>query len=209
MKILMINGVCGIRSTGRICTDLAAALEAKGYEVKIAYGRETVPERFQKYAVRIGSDLDVKVHGLRARLWDDAGWGSKRATLKFIEWVRQYDPDVIHLHNIHGYYINIEVLFRYLRTCGKKILWTLHDCWAFTGHAAYCEAAGCERWKHGCHDCPNRGEYPKSLTDNSRRNWEKKKRMLDRIPNMTIVTPSEWLAGLVRSSFLGQWSLAR
>ena len=124
MKVLMINVVCGIRSTGRICTDLATALEAQGHEVKIAYGRENVPEQFQKYAVRIGSDLDVKLHGLRARLADGAGFGSKRATEKFIEWVKEYDPDVIHLHNIHGYYINIEVLFSYLKTCGKKIIWT-------------------------------------------------------------------------------------
>ena len=109
MKVLMINVVCGIRSTGRICTDIAEALEASGNEVKIAYGRETVPENCQKYAVRIGSDLDVKLHGVRARLLDGCGWGSKKATEKFISWVREYDPDVIHLHNIHGYYINNHV----------------------------------------------------------------------------------------------------
>lgn len=99
MKVLMINVVCGIRSTGRICTDLAVALEAQGHEVKIAYGREDVPEQFQKYAVRIGNDLDVKLHGLKARLMDGAGFGSKRVTEKFIEWVKVYDPDVIHLHS--------------------------------------------------------------------------------------------------------------
>src|SRR5699024_4478813 len=108
MKILMINVVCGIRSTGRICTDLATALEAQGHEVKIAYGRENVPEQFRKYAVRVGSELDVKLHVAKARLTDSAGFGSKAATTKFIKWVKEYDPDVIHLHNIHGYYINIE-----------------------------------------------------------------------------------------------------
>lgn len=135
MKVLMINSVCGIRSTGRICTDLAGALEAQGHEVKIAYGREEVPEKFQKYAVRIGTDLDVKIHGVLARTLDGAGFGSKAVTRKFIQWVKEYNPDVIHLHNLHGYYINLEVLFDYLRTCGKKIIWTLHDCWAFTGHS--------------------------------------------------------------------------
>lgn len=201
----MINVVCGIRSTGRICTDLALALEAQGHEVKIAYGREEVPEKFKKYAVRIGTDLDVKLHGLRARLLDGCGWGSRGATEEFIEWVKEYNPDVIHLHNIHGYYINIEVLFKYLKKCGKKIIWTLHDCWAFTGHSAYCDVANCERWIIGCHDCPNVKEYPASFVDRSKENWDKKKALMDGIPNLTIVTPSEWLAGLVRKSFLAQY----
>jgi glycosyltransferase involved in cell wall biosynthesis len=205
MKVLMINVVCGIRSTGRICTDLATALEAKGHEVKIAYGRENVPEQFQKYAVRIGTDFDVKLHGVRARLIDGAGFGSKQATVKFIQWIKEYDPDVIHLHNIHGYYVNVEVLFDYLRSCGKKIIWTLHDCWAFTGHSAYCDAIQCEKWKSVCSKCPMIQEYPKSFLDRSERNWLKKKSVFTGIPNMTIVTPSQWLAGLVRESFLKEY----
>ena len=205
MKILMINVVCGIRSTGRICTDLATALETRGHEVKIAYGREEVPKAFQKYAIRIGTDVDVRLHGVKARLFDGCGFGSKRATEKFIEWVKEYDPDIIHLHNIHGYYINIEYLFNFLRTCGKKIIWTLHDCWAFTGHTAYCDAIGCDRWIKGCHHCPCLNEYPVSFVDRSKENWEKKKRIMDCVPNLTIVTPSEWLAGLVRKSFLAQY----
>ncbi len=205
MRILMINVVCGIRSTGRICTDLAAALEEQGHEVKIAYGREEVPEQFKKYAVRIGNDLDVKLHGLKARLFDGCGFGSKKATEKFIEWVKEFDPDVIHLHNLHGYYINIEVLFDYLRTCRKRIIWTLHDCWAFTGHAAFCETANCERWITGCYDCPKKNDYPVSLFDKSTENWKKKKNLMEGIPNLTIVTPSEWLANLVRNSFLAQY----
>ena len=202
MRILMINVVCGIRSTGRICTDLATALETQGHEVKIAYGRETVPDIFQKYAIRIGTEIDVKLHGVRARLFDGCGFGSRKATERFIEWVKEYDPDVIHLHNLHGYYINIKVLFNYLRTCGKKIIWTLHDCWAFTGHSAFCDAINCTRWVDGCHDCPNMKEYPASLVDRSKRNWIIKKELLKDIPNMTIVTPSEWLSGLVKKSIL-------
>ena len=207
MKVLMINVVCGIRSTGRICTDLATALEAQGHEVKIAYGREEVPKKFQKYAVRIGTDLDVKLHGLKARLNDGCGWGSKKSTKKFIEWVKTYNPDIIHLHNIHGYYINIEVLFNYLRTSGKRIIWTLHDCWAFTGHAAYCEAAGCERWITGCFNCPNIKEYPSSLLDHSKYNWINKKQLMNEIPNLLIITPSDWLAKLVKKSFLSRYEL--
>lgn len=201
----MINSVCGIRSTGRICTDLATVLEAQGHEVKIAYGRETVPQQFQKYALRIGNDYDVKLHGLKARLSDGAGFGSKNATVKFIQWVKEYDPDVIHLHNIHGYYVNVEILFDYLRTCGKKIIWTLHDCWAFTGHTAYCDAIQCERWKSGCYGCPQTKEYPKSLVDRSKTNWQRKKACFTGIKNMTLVTPSDWLARLVKESYLSEY----
>lgn len=203
----MINVVCGIRSTGRICTDLAAALEADGHEVKIAYGREIVPEQFAKYAVRIGTDFDVKMHALKARLADGAGFGSKHTTKAFVKWIKEYNPDVIHLHNLHGYYINIEILFDYLKTCQKKIIWTLHDCWSFTGHSAYCDAIGCEKWQSGCNKCPQIKEYPKSVIDNSKRNWEKKRKIFSNIPNMTIVTPSKWLAELVKKSFLGDYPI--
>ena len=204
----MINVVCGIRSTGRICTDLADALTEQGHTVKIAYGREEVPDKYKKYAYKIGTNLDVKLHGLKARLFDAAGFGSKKATIKFIEWVKKYDPDVIHLHNIHGYYINVEVLFDYLRTCGKKIIWTLHDCWAFTGHAAYCEAANCTRWKTACCNCPKRNDYPISFFDNSKRNWEKKRSIFTNIPNLQIVTPSKWLARLVKQSFICEYPVS-
>lgn len=207
MRVLMINVVCGIRSTGRICTDLATELEKQGHEVKIAYGREMVPEQFQKYAVKIGSDIDVKIHAIRARLFDGMGFGSGKATKKFIKWIEKYNPDVIHLHNIHGYYINIEILFNYLRTCDKKIIWTLHDCWAFTGHSAYCDAVQCERWMNGCYKCPQIKEYPKAIMDASQKNWKKKRNIFSSIPNMTIITPSNWLAGLVKKSFLSQYQV--
>ena len=200
----MINVVCGKGSTGRICSDIASALDEKGHEVKIAYGRETVPEQFQKYAVRIGSDLDVKLHGVKARLIDGMGDGSKRVTERFVEWIKEYDPDVIHLHNIHGYYINIEVLFNYLKICGKKIIWTLHDCWAFTGHCAYCQMDQCDKWKTGCFNCSvHKTEYPVSHFDRSKQNWIKKKELFTGIDNVIIVTPSKWLANKVSESYLG------
>ena len=205
MKVLMINVVCGIRSTGRICTKLAEMLERQGHEVKIAYGREDVPNEYQKYAIRIGSNFDVKLHGIKARLFDGCGFGSKKATEQFIAWVKQFDPDVIHLHNIHGYYINIKVLFDYLRTCGKRIIWTLHDCWAFTGHSAYCDAVGCTKWKNGCNNCPELRYYPRSFIDRSKDNWLKKKKIMSDIPNVVLVTPSNWLAGLVKQSFLSNY----
>lgn len=207
MKVLMINVVCGIRSTGRICTDLAKELEKQGHEVKIAYGREMVPEQFQKYAVKIGTDIDIKLHGIKARLLDGMGFGSKNVTKKFIQWVEEYDPDVIHLHNIHGYYINIEILFQYLKKCGKKIIWTLHDCWAFTGHSAYCDVVQCDRWIEGCYDCPQMREYPRALIDMSQKNWRRKKTIFSDVPDMTIITPSNWLARLVKKSFLSKYQV--
>lgn len=208
MKILMINSVCGIRSTGRICTDIADEMTKQGHQVKIAYGRESVPEKYQKYAVRIGSDLNVKIDALTTRLFDDAGFNSITATRKFLNWVNEYDPDVIHLHNLHGYYINVPMLFEYLSKSNKKVIWTLHDCWAFTGHCAYFTYAKCMRWKTGCHDCPQKTDYPSTfLMDRSELNWKQKRRMFTSIKNMTIVTPSKWLARLVNQSYLKKYSV--
>lgn len=206
MKILMINVVCGIRSTGRICTDLASELEKYGHEVKIAYGREHVPEQYAKYAIRIGTDKDVKLHVVKSRVFDASGLASTHATKKFIEWVKKYDPDVIHLHNVHGYYIDIRVLFEYLRMCGKKIIWTLHDCWSFTGHCAYFDYVNCEKWKTGCCDCGQKTEYPARIgPDRSSRNYSIKKHLFTKIPNLTLVTPSEWLANLLKESILREY----
>lgn len=201
----MINSVCGIRSTGRICTDLALALEEMGHEVRIAYGREQVPDPHSRLAVQIGSERGVKLHGFKARVFDASGFGSRFATARFLDWVREYDPDVIHLHNVHGYYLHVGLLFDYLRTCGKRILWTLHDCWAFTGHAAYCEQANCEKWKTGCSHCPKDWDYPKSLSDHARRNYARKKALFTGIPNLELVTPSQWLADLCAESFLKEY----
>lgn len=204
MKVLMINSVCGIRSTGRICTDIAEVLQANGHECRIAYGREQVPEKYKDIAVRIGTDLDVKLHGIQTRLLDRHGFGSKAATKRFIRWVREYDPDVIHLHNIHGYYIHIGVLFNYLKTCGKKIVWTFHDCWPFTGHCTYFSWSGCDQWKNGgCAACKRLRSYPCSvLLNRAKDNFLKKMALFKDLPNLTIVTPSAWLATLVHDSFL-------
>ncbi len=208
MNVLLVNSVCGIRSTGRICTDLAQELEAQGHTVKIAYGRvEEVPEQFQKYAVRIGNNLDLNLHAIRTRLLDDHGFGSKRATREFLKWADTYDPDLLWLHNIHGYYINIELLFQWIKTRPQmKVNWTLHDCWAFTGHCTYFTAAKCEKWRTGCRDCPQKSHYPASLLrDRSRRNYLQKKAIFAGVKDMTLITPSKWLADLVKQSFLKEY----
>ena len=206
MKILMINSVCGIRSTGKICADLADELTKQGHTVKIAYGRETVPEQYKKYAVRIGSDLGIRLDALSTRIFDNAGFNSKAATKQFLNWVKEYDPDLIHLHNLHGYYINLPMLFDYLSKANKKVIWTLHDCWAFTGHCAYFTYAKCEKWKTGCCDCIQKKDYPTSiLTDRSELNWKQKRQMFTSVKKLTIVTPSKWLADLVEQSYLKRY----
>lgn len=207
MKILQINTVCGIRSTGRICTDIADVLEEKQYECKIAFGREAVPSQYEKYAVRIGNRINTYLDVLTTRIFDNAGFNSKGATKIFINWVKEYDPDVIHLHNLHGYYINIELLFDYLKTSGKPVIWTLHDCWSFTGHCTHFDYIGCEKWKtEGCSNCPLKKQYPKAIVfENSKNNYEKKKRIFTGVPEMTIVTPSKWLGDLVKQSFLKEY----
>ncbi len=204
MRVLMINVVCGIRSTGRICTDLAAEMEAEGHEVKIAYGRETVPEQYRKYAVRIGNNLNVDIHGVKSRLLDKHGLGSKHATKKFIKWADGYDPDLLWLHNIHGYYINYELLFKWIKSRpDMQVKWTLHDCWAFTGHCSYFTMANCDRWKTECNNCPQTKRYPASLfADNSKNNYSRKHNSFTGVRNMTLITPSKWLADLVKQSFL-------
>lgn len=208
MKVLIINSVCGIRSTGRICTDLAEVLESQGHECKIAYGRETVPEKYQKYAVRIGGELGVRIDGVKTRLLDNAGFNSRCATKRFLKWVREYDPDIIHLHNIHGYYINVELLFNFLKDFGKPVVWTLHDCWAYTGHCAYYSMAQCNKWQTECDKCNRKKSYPQSLfLSRAKRNFEKKKALFTSLPDLTLITPSEWLAGEVRKSFLGKYQV--
>ena len=207
MKVLMINVVCGIRSTGRICTDLATILEEQGHEVKIAYGREFVPEQFQKYAIRIGTDLDVKLHAIKARLFDGAGFGSKRATLDFIAWVEQYNPDIIHLHNLHGYYVNVEILFEYLRNKRKKVIWTMHDCWGYTGHCTHYSFYGCEKWKYICRGKCNKYSYPKTIgISNCKKNYLRKKSAFSNI-DMRLVVPSQWLKDEIEQSFLGDYEI--
>lgn len=206
MKILQINSVCGVGSTGRIATDLYKVIEEAGHECVIAYGRGTAPEGIK--TIKIGTDFDNYVHVAKTRIFDKHGFGSTRATKDFIKKVEEYDPDVIHIHNIHGYYINIETLFQYLKRANKKVVWTLHDCWAFTGHCSHFDYIGCNDWKIGCSKCEQKREYPTSkFWDNSKYNYQKKKDLFTSVENMVIVTPSKWLSNLVKESFLGRYEV--
>ena len=202
MKYLFINSVAGFGSTGRIAAETCRELMKEGHSCVLAFGREKANcDDIQ--TVQIGSKLDYQLHGVRSRLLDDHGFGSKSATKAFLTWVRAYDPDVIWLHNIHGYYIHIGLLFDYLKESGKKVIWTLHDCWSFTGHCAYFDFVRCDKWKTGCHDCPQKGSYPASLLrDNSRANFEAKRQLFTGLKDLTLIVPSHWLEKRVKQSFL-------
>ena len=205
MKFLFINSVAGIGSTGRIVAEICRSLQQQGHQCVIAYGRDKA-NCDDIETVCIGSPLDYKIHGVLNRITDRHGFYSRKATGKFLNWVREYDPDVVWLHNIHGYYLHLGLLFGYLKESGKSIKWTLHDCWAFTGHCAYFDFAGCEKWKTGCHDCPQKKEYPATmLLDNSRRNYEDKKRLFTGLADVQLYVPSQWLADRVKQSFLGRY----
>nr|WP_315023602.1 glycosyltransferase [uncultured Aminipila sp.] len=203
MKILQINSVYGVGSTGRIVKDIETKIAEYGHTSFVCYGRGNTKKDGNLY--RIGTDFDNKLHGLMTRAFDCHGLFSTRATKNLIEVISRINPDVIHLHNIHGYYINIRVLFDFLRDFKKPIVWTLHDCWAFTGHCAYFDYVNCDKWMYGCNKCPQKREYPSSLgLDRSWHNYLLKKKYFSNIDNLTIVTPSEWLSGLVYKSFLNQ-----
>ena len=205
MRVLLINSVCGTGSTGRICADIAREYENNGDEVRIAFGRSfSVPERYLKFAVPVGSPLSVKINALKSRFFDNEGLNAKNATKKFLKWADEYDPDLLWLHNLHGYYINYELLFKWIKSRPRmKVKWTLHDCWAFTGHCTYFSAAGCDEWTTRCIKCPQRNQYPKSLfLDNCKRNFDRKKSAFCGVEDMTLITPSKWLADLVKKSFL-------
>lgn len=204
MKYLFINVVAGVGSTGRIVAEKARELEAQGHTCRIAYGREAGNcQGIQTMA--IGTAQAYRLHALRHRIFGTGGFGSAAATRAFLKEVQAYDPDVLWLHNLHGYYLHVGLLFDYLRDSGKQILWTLHDCWAFTGNCPYFSFIGCNRWKTGCGHCPQRHLYPKALLDATGANYRKKRRLFTGIPNLSLEVPSQWLMDLVKESFLKEY----
>ncbi len=209
MKVLIINSVYRVLSTGRLCADIAAELERRGHECVIAHGRgPAIPPSARKHTYRIGSRRDILAHALRARATDRAGFYSRKATERLIEWIRVYDPDVVHLHTLHGYYLHVGALFEYLKESGKPVVWTLHDCWPMTGHCATLPVAGCDRRKTGCFSCPQRTDYPATYgPDRSAENYARKKALFTGLPNAVVVSPSAWLAGIARESFLKDYEI--
>ena len=202
MKILLqINSVVNSGSTGRIAEEIGQTAIAAGWESYIAYGRNERPSSSK--LIKIGTDKDIKLHGLQTRLFDRHGLGSRGATDEFIKQIEVIKPDIIHLHNIHGYYINMEVLFHYLKKVNIPVVWTFHDCWPITGHCSYFTFVGCEKWKTQCYSCPQKKGYPASyFIDRSKKNYNLKKELFNSLPNLTLVPVSQWLAGILNESIL-------
>lgn len=204
MKVLQINSVCGIRSTGRIATDIHQLLTDQGNESVIAYG-QLDPKNCDR-TIKVGNQKDINIHGVISRVFDRHGFGSKKATEDFLRRVEEYGPDLIHLHNIHGYYLHVGLLFDYIKNKKIPVVWTLHDCWSFTGHCAYFDFAGCSKWQSECHNCPQKKSYPASLfLDQSRRNYQDKKEIFNGVKDLSFVTPSYWLRGLLKESYLSSY----
>jgi putative colanic acid biosynthesis glycosyltransferase len=179
-------------------------LQAAGHESFIAFGRGNRPSKSQ--LIRIGSKMDFVAHSLKSHFMDAQGFGSRSASKSLIRKVSSLRPDLIVLHNIHGYYLNADVLFNFLKRAGIPVVWTLHDCWAFTGHCAYYDFVSCRKWQTHCEACPLTRRYPRSLFfDNSWNNFRKKRHLFQNVPNLTLVTPSQWLKNQLEQSFLSEY----
>ena len=201
MKLVQINTVCNT-SIGHIMAGIQRAADNNGIYTVSIYGRRHGYSDLR--CLKIGNGLSFWLHVALTTVTDFHGLGSVIVTSRIIHFLKKEQPDIIQLHNIHGYYINYPMLFDYLKNEYKgRMYWMLHDCWAFTGHCAYYTAAGCDRWKSLCHDCPEKREYPISLLlDSSSCNYRRKKKYFTGLKNMTIIVPSHWLESQVKESFL-------
>lgn len=204
-RLLQINTNIGWNSVGRIIGRIGDAAMSAGWESYIAYSRDPGNEApgATSRLIGIGSRLDRCRHGLLTRLTDAHGLGSAAATRALIRQIDAIAPDVVHLHNIHGYYINYQILCDGLGRSGVPVVWTLHDCWPLTGHCPYPDTSGCDGFVSGCHDCTQTHSYPASwFVSRAERNLRDKADAFGRIDNLTIVPVSHWLDGVAARSFM-------
>lgn len=199
-KVVQINTVCNA-STGQIMHDIQMAAQQAGYETRSFVGRRKVYRDLP--CEKFGNSVSFWTHVVWNTLFDAQGSASYFTTRKLVKRLREEKPDIIHLHNLHGYYLNLPLLFRYL-SCefNGKLYWTFHDCWPFTGHCPYFVMAHCDRWKEGCYSCPQKRYYPASFgRDASRQNYRHKKKWFTAPEDLVIITPSAWMKGLIEESF--------
>ncbi len=176
-------------------------MKKRGWGVYYAHGARRVNHSKLK-TIPFSSVKGEYLHALKSLLLDDDGLGSTRATKELVEKIMEIRPDVIQLHNLHGYYLNYKVLFEYLNSTDIPVVITLHDCWNFTGHCTHFVTAGCDKWKTGCYDCHLLNVSPKSYVDRTKRNYALKKALFTANKNLHVVPVSHWLESMVRESFL-------
>ena len=203
-RLLQIDTCLGVGSTGRITESIARLAQEHGWECYIVHGARYVKRPSSMKDIQSVSKLGEYMHFAEGLLFDNHGLASRAATRRVVKQIMEIKPDVIQMHCIHGYYLNYKILFEYLNTTDIPVVWTFHDCWAFTGHCAHFVTAGCNKWKSGCFDCPLKGDYPKSFVDRSSRNYGIKKRLFSTNGNQHLVPVSNWMAGYVEQSFLGK-----
>lgn len=200
MRIFQINAV-PYGSTGRIMLQIAQLLEQQGHEAMCTTGftwqKCTYPKHF------ITSSLIEKTwHMTMARLTGLNGCFSVLATCRLLKRLKSFRPDVIHLHNLHCWYVNLPMLFGYIKKHEIPVVWTFHDCWPITGHCPHFTLSGCQKWKTGCQSCSSYHGYPECLFDDSKAMWRRKKNWFTGVKHLTIVPPSQWLKDLIKQSYL-------
>lgn len=199
--LLQISLEVNSGSVGRIAEQIGETAIQCGWESYITYARRNQASKSK--LIKIGTYWDVYWHGIMTRIFDNHALCSKRATRQFIKEVDKIKPDIIQIHHIHGYFINMRILFDYLSSLKIPIVWVFHDCWSITGHCAYFDYVRCEKWKRGCYECVQKEEYPASwVFDRSEENYFLKKKLFNSIDNLTIVPVSYWLEEIMRESFL-------
>ena len=208
MRVAHVNSV-PYGSTGAVMRQVTEERRALGDECWMMWGRGRAAQNAHEF--NYGSKAELYANVLQTRIDGRDGFHSRYATKRLIEKLANIEPDVVHLHNLHGYHVNVEMLFAWIAAHENvQVRWTLHDCWAFTGHCAYFQYARCSRWRDGSCGlgCPQLDSYPKTVSASSVAwNYEHKKAVFTRLPQerLTIITPSHWLEGLVRESFLSKY----
>lgn len=195
-KLLQLNVTANWGSTGKITEGIGQAAIARGWKSVIAYGRYMNPSQSQ--LIKVGGKYDVYAHYAKARLFDGEGFGSKRATKELINQIEQITPNIIHLHNIHDHWLNYPILFKYLSTIDTPIVWTFHDCWAFTGGCAYFDTPFCNQWQTQCHNCKGSPNHSRAKEQFNLR----KQLIAPLVERLTIVPVSRWLENYCHESFL-------
>lgn len=203
MKVVQLNAFCGYGSTGKIVVDISKELTNQGIENYIFY---SCRKSEYKLGIKYTNDIDIKTNALASRIIGNYGFDGTFKTKFLIRRLKQINPDIIHIHNIHSHDVNYKLLFDYIKSENIKVVWTLHDCWAFTGYCTHFDYIKCNKWKNECSECPQARTYS-WFFDRSKSNYNKKKNAVENVKNLIVVTPSDWLGKITKQSFLGKFDV--